>query len=160
MINFNVICCRRVALGWLLGFDYDTSSNLGKVLATKSGSASLYQLNACSWHTLVPSQCLLQILGMLSHHALCRHICQCIPQVSVHHLLSFSWCEASSLLALGHVGGSELCSARVQVYGSAGTGNKTSVWDYKIQLYSIEPTQRFFQSQILCRLYKVLQMKL
>ena len=73
--------------------------------------------------------------------------------------LSSSWSEASSLLAVEYAGGSELCSACVPLHGSAGMDNKTSVGDYKIQLYSFLtcwalPTPRFSQSQILCRLYK------
>ena len=59
----------------------------GKCGPKKQFSISL-STNACSYHTLVPSQHLLQILGILSHHTLCRCISQCIPQVSVQHLLS------------------------------------------------------------------------
>ena len=41
--------------------------------------------------------------------------------------LSSFWYKASSLHALEHSGRTEQCSARVRVYGSVGTDNKTSV---------------------------------
>ena len=152
----------------MIGFDRDhTSSKLEKVLANKSSSASLYQPN--QWM-----------------HAVNIHLCQvsvfynswvCFPIILYADIfanagfgaassLSSSWCEASSLRALEHAGGSELCSVwvrgMVQLAWIIRLQYKTTKYSciQTLMCYVLRPLQDFSRVKFCADSIKVLRLKL